>query len=209
MKTRPLRLALTGQRFGDWFVLGFSHKNKRGEIYWQCRDEVSGERRAVKARSLTSGRSQSSGHRHKQAVTTHGMTGTPTFRTWESMKQRCLNPNAPDYGRYGGAGIRVHEPWAHSFETFFADMGLRPSDTTLDRIDTFGDYEPSNCRWATGKMQQRNRREMRTMFYRGEALTFAEWAERSGIPSKVLIWRFDKGWPAERALTSPVRSKRR
>lgn len=79
-----------------------------------------------------------------------------TYRSWDGMKQRCLNPKATGYKRYGGAGVTVCERWL-TFENFLADMGERPEGTTLDRIDSAGDYEPGNCRWADRSTQNRNR----------------------------------------------------
>jgi hypothetical protein len=74
------------------------------------------------------------------------------------MVQRCTNPNNADYDNYGGRGITVCEDW-YSFENFFADMGVPPPGLTLDRIDNDGNYEPSNCRWATYSVQLQNRRK--------------------------------------------------
>lgn len=204
METRTRRLDLTGRRFGDWFVEGKSHKGKHGEIYWICRDTRSGETRPVRARNLTSGRSKSSGQRQRSAVTTHGMTRTPTFRSWESMKQRCCNPNAPDYPKYGGRGIRVCSQWLESFENFFADMGIRPTGRTLDRIDVDGDYEPGNCRWATLRRQQRNRRKTVRITLNGRTMSINDWADETGLTSKVILWRIAKGWTAERTLKTPI-----
>ena len=86
------------------------------------------------------------------------MTNTPTYKTWEMMIQRCTNQKYDGFGEYGGRGIAVCERWRNSFEDFLADMGLRPSGTTLDRKEVNGDYEPGNCRWATQSEQMRNTR---------------------------------------------------
>jgi hypothetical protein len=119
------------------------------------------------------------------------------------MLQRCANPNIVAWHQYGGRGITVCERW-REFEAFFADMGLRPDGTTLDRINCDGNYEPWNCRWATKTEQQRNRRDCNTYTLNGETLTLQGWSERTGISFQALRGRWRAGWPADRALTLPA-----
>jgi hypothetical protein len=88
----------------------------------------------------------------------HGMWGSSEYKTWKDMRRRCANSNHKDYPRYGGRGIKVCDRWRDSFANFYADMGARPAGTTLDRYPNGdGNYEPSNCRWATRLEQSQNR----------------------------------------------------
>ena len=92
--------------------------------------------------------------------TKHGMFGTYIYRIWSEMIQRCGNPNNQHWGHYGGRGIKVCDEWK-DFRSFYRDMGDRPSPKhSIDRVDNDGNYEPSNCRWATKSEQNRNQRKM-------------------------------------------------
>lgn len=96
--------------------------------------------------------------------TVHGLRYHPLYSTWNSMKERCSNTNSPNYHRYGGRGIKVCDRWLNSFENFLEDMGEKISpDLSIDRIDVNGNYEPSNCRWAT-KVEQSNNKEHKPAF---------------------------------------------
>jgi len=121
------------------------------------------------------------------------------------MLQRCRNPNASGFHKYGAKGTKVCERWT-SFEAFLEDMGEPPtSSLTLDRIDPFGGYEPGNCRWATMKEQQNNRTNNRHITFEGRTQTLQQWADETGLDRKTISTRIDHlGWPVSEALTLPT-----
>ena len=142
----------------------------------------------------------------RKAHTTHGMRFTPEYRSWRSMKQRCLDKADPFYHRYGGRGINIHQPWISSFEAFYAYVGPRPAGTCLERVDSNGDYVPGNVCWADQKTQQRNRSTNRLLTHDGKTLPLIVWAEQLRINPNTIQTRLGKlGWSIEKALTEPVR----
>jgi hypothetical protein len=195
-------LELAGQKFSRWLVLEKGDLDHRGNVLWLCRCDC-GTERFVRGSEIYLGNSTSCGCTRRR----HGMTKTRTFKSWDSMKQRCLNPNSPDYSRYGGLGITVCERWLSSFENFLADMGERPDGKSLDRIDNDGNYEPSNCRWATASEQQFNKKANLKLEYQGQIRSIVDLSSESGVPLKILRWRLDNGWNTARAIETPVRIK--
>lgn len=115
-----------------------------------------------------------------------------TLMTWHNMKSRCLDPKNRGYRWYGARGIKICERWL-TFENFLSDMGFRPEGLSLDRINSNGDYEPSNCRWVTQKQQLRNTRRNRMVEIDGQSKCIAEWAEIYSLPRRTIRSRWERG----------------
>jgi hypothetical protein len=129
----------------------------------------------------------------------------PERNIWRAMRNRCLNPKAKGYHRYGGRGIAICDRWRDSFEAFMEDMGPRPSlKHSVERKDNGGNYEPGNCVWATQYVQCRNMRTNRMITFEGVTLCAKDWAAKVGMSYKVLSWRLNNGWSPEQALTRRV-----
>ena len=150
----PRIIDLTGKRFGMLVVLRRDERHHGRHIRWICRCDCGLPEKSVRGGHLNAGRAKSCGC---NANITHGMHGSREYKSWEMMIQRCTNERYDKFSYYGGRGITVCERWL-KFKNFFADMGKRPADRSLDRIDVNGNYEPQNCRWATKSEQMFNRR---------------------------------------------------
>lgn len=151
---------LTGQRFGRLVAQEVAGRVRRAAI-WLCRCDC-GQTTQVHHSNLLQGCSKSCGCLRREVTransTTHGQSGrSPEYQSWASMLARVRSTRGRRDTDYRQRGITVCERW-HSFENFLADMGPRPAGRSLDRIDNDGNYEPSNCRWATASEQVRNRR---------------------------------------------------
>lgn len=174
---------LTGLEIGYWKVVKRStEKAPPRTVFWECKC-ICGIIKSVNAGLLKSGRSSSCGcMRHKlgsDKITTHGNTRggkkTSEYRIWAGIKQRCSNPNASSYDRYGGRGIKMSDNWVNSFETFLSDMGPRPSKKhSIDRKDVNGDYSPENCKWSTTIEQSINKSKFKNNNSGYKGLTWIE-----------------------------------
>lgn len=182
---------LTGQRFGRLLVLKRHGANDgNGKPMWLCKCNCGAEI-AVSGWSLKSGNTKSCGClklEHPSRLS-HGAWGTRLYRIYKNMKRRCSDVNAPEYKHYGGRGITVCDEWMNSFEAF-RDWALangyhdtcNRAEYTIDRIDVNGNYEPSNCRWASQTVQMRNTRRTRYATCDGVTKSIGEWAEELSMP---------------------------
>lgn len=145
---------LSGLKIGDVLVLERVGFTKKRQALYSVKDN-SGQTYVTRIDRLT--------ERHSLRNITHGKSGIPEYKIWKGMLNRCFYLGAKDYDRYGGRGITVCESWRRDFQTFYGDMGPRPSPThSIDRINNDGNYEPSNCRWATPAEQRANQSKRRS-----------------------------------------------
>jgi len=199
---------LAGKRFGRLLVIEPAGKDKGWRMLWRC-NCACGKEIVIPGTYMVSGDTRSCGCLRREGThRTHGMKGTPEYRAWKGMIQRCTNPKVEFYKDYGGRGIKVSSQWRHDFQSFFKFIGPRPSAKhSLDRFpDVNGNYEPGNVRWATQKQQMLNTRRNNVLTFRGETLPLGVWAERLGINYGTLQDRIRNHWSVERALTEPVKS---
>ena len=146
----------SGKRYGNLVVLGRWGSTPRGNIIWECQCDC-GRKAYPRGSELRGGHTKSCGCVRLPRKPKHALWGLPIYWAWHNMIQRCQNKKNPSWKNYGGRGIQVCERWSN-VETFAEDMGFPTRGLSLDRINNDGNYEPSNCRWATRKQQQNNRR---------------------------------------------------
>lgn len=191
-----------GDKFNRLTAIKFSHKNKRSQQCWFFRCDC-GSKKLFYVHNVKNGATKSCGCFKKEGIgdRTHGMTKTRTYKSWQSMKVRCLKKDDKNYKNYGSRGITICEEWM-KFENFYRDMGERPQGKTLDRIENNGNYCKENCRWATRKEQQNNRRNTVFLTFNNKTQTMSQWSEELKIDRHILWTRINKlNWSVKKALT--------
>ena len=200
---------MKNKKFGRLLVLERVENNKYGCARWLCKCDC-GTTKVVLGQSLRNGSIVSCGCYQRDNTssrqTKHGESKTRLYREWQQMKSRCTNPNYKFYSYYGGRGITIADEWMNDY-TAFRDWSLAngySEKLTLDRISQNGNYEPSNCRWVSRKVQQNNTRRCRYYTINGDTKTISEWSRIYGVPVERTRQRVvDRGWDIEKALTTP------
>lgn len=178
-------------------------KKKKGNCtYVACCCEC-GTKREVNIKNLKSGISTSCGCRRSKQLAErnrkHGLRFSKEWRAWQSMKNRCYNSKVVGYPNYGGRGITVYQEWIDNFGKFYAYIGKAPDGHTLDRIDTNGNYEPGNVRWASHKQQASNKRNNHKI----NGTCISEISKSLSGNHGLVIKRLKRGWDLEKAITEP------
>lgn len=193
----------SGLKIGTLLVESFEKRvtgaTKRSRIYWKCLCDC-GNETFIDASRLNSAKSCGclQGERH-------GKSYTKIYRVWRGVIERCYDPKNKNFKTYGAAGVTVCDAWRNSFESFFNDMGDRPTEKhSLDRIENSKGYCKDNCRWATPKEQANNKTNNVILEFEGISKTLSQWADTTSIPLEVLRCRINKHkWPIKKALTTP------
>lgn len=200
---------LENQRYGRAIVLK-RVENKGRYVRWLCKCDCGNEFIAL-TQHLRSGSVKSCGCLLKEIAsqkfiklnTKHGKHKTRLYKIWAAIKGRCFNKNNCAYKNYGARGITICEEWINNYPAFeeWANANGYNDTLTIDRIDVNGNYCPENCRWATRREQQNNRRVNHYIEYNGEKKTIAEWARTLKIPHNRISGRLSRGWSIKNALS--------
>lgn len=212
---------LEGKKFGRLTVISLSdRRTSGGNAIWLCKCDC-GSETFVSSSRLKNGSTRSCGCLAKEVTsermkvnsyraTHHGSTER-LYRIWRAIINRCYNKNDTRYKDYGGRGIAVCDEWKKdysSFREFALNNGYDPKckygDCTIDRINVDGNYCPENCRFVSFLVQENNKRNNRTLTYKGKTQTVAQWAKETGIKPGTLYSRVERGWSADRALNTYV-----
>ena len=188
-----------GDKYNKLTAIRFSHRNKWNQQFWLFRCNC-GKEKVICVSNVKSENTKScgcllkSGNRLK-----HKMTKTKIYNIWSLMKSRCLNKNDQSYKNYGGRGIKICQEWLN-FENFYEDMGDKPQNKSLDRINNNGNYCKENCRWATRKQQNNNKRDNRLLTHRGKTQNMKQWSEELNINYSTIRTRFFRGFSVKKIL---------
>jgi hypothetical protein len=193
---------LLGQRFGALLVIRPTSKRQNNSAVWACRCDC-GSDLDINAAYLKEGWKTSCGCIGQNKERNRNRR---TYSCWKHMLYRCTDPTHKSFEDYGGRGITVCARW-QVFENFFADMGEMPPGLSLERKNNNRGYCKSNCKWASTKTQNRNKRDTRLVTFRGRAQCCSDWAREYGIKVQTFHTRLYNGWTFKQALLTPVEKR--
>lgn len=194
---------IAGQKFGHLTALYIDIDAVSTPVKWVCKCDC-GEFKSIREDHLVRGETISCGCQHYNFG--HGKSKTRLNRIWVAMRQRCNNPNANKYARYGGRGIKVCKEWDDNFLSFY-EWSISHGYTdglSIDRIDNDKGYSPDNCRWATVEQQSNNKSTTRRMVLCGESMSVTQAARKLGLEPNRVNTRLLRGWSIERAFEGKV-----
>lgn len=196
---------ITGIRFGK--LVAIRKDNAKGKEKWLCICDC-GKEKAVDGFYLRTNHTRSCGClRYESKKSTHGLSKSPLYHIYMTMKARCGNPNNHKYARYGGRGISICNEWTSDFMTFYnwAIINGFKQGLSIDRINLDGNYTPENCKWSTPKEQARNTSTNRNIAFLGKTKCLQEWANEMGIKRETIAMRLNKGWSIGDTFNTPLR----
>ena len=209
---------LIGQRFNRLTILDIWKSEEKGYYMCRCRCDC-GNVRENRLTYIKTGAIKSCGcikYKYRplpgnSKCVFDGRSTHPLHKVWNSMLDRCENPNNPMFPSYGARGISVCKEWLdfHKFVEWSDSVGGKPDGYSLDRIDTNGNYCPENCRWADIETQQNNKRTNQYLTYKGETLSLSQWSRKLSLSRWAIQYRFMQGWPAEDILEIPLNHRKR
>ena len=204
------RRDITGQKFGRLLVINRAENDKNNKSMWNTICDC-GKNKIASGNFLLIGTTKSCGclrvEMGRNKNRSHGMSGERFYEIWEGLKDRC-SQNRKGYEKLGFSNRwkRFENFKTDMFESYNEHVALHgEKNTSIDRINNKGGYSPTNCRWATAKLQAKNRGTSHRLTYNGVTKYLVDWAEDFGIKRQLLYKRVIlSGWSVERALTSPL-----
>ncbi|WP_109369034.1 hypothetical protein [Ochrobactrum soli] len=207
----PILLDLTGQQFGR--LIAIARDPTARPTRWSCRCEC-GNTKVAATNDLRQGKTKSCGCLRVEVTggknRTHGLRQHPLYDVWQSIKDRCLNPNNPQFKDYGGRGIKICDEWAHDGAAFiaWAEANGYRAGLIIDRENNNWGYSPENCRFVTRKTSNRNKRNTNYIDTHLGRMMLAEAVEISGLGRDTIRRRLKLGWPASKIL-QPARAMKK